>query len=74
MINGDFDPEYVFSHHPATPQKLADFEAIHMGAKQFAEVILVHVPECNDRLAVLRLLRESAMLACAAVALEGRLK
>ena len=74
MIHGDFDPEYVFSHHPATPQKLGDYDAIHTGAKQFAEVILEHVPECSDRLAVLRLLREAAMLACAAVALEGRLK
>ena len=74
MIHGDFDPEYVFSHHAATPQKLADYEALHIGAKKFAEVILAHVPECSDRLAVLRLLREAAMLACAAVALEGRLK
>jgi len=74
MNHGDFDPEYVFSHHSATPQKLADYEAIHGGAKHFAEVILEHVPECSDRLAVLRLLREASMLACAAVALEGRLK
>ena len=70
----DFDPEYVFSHHPSTPAKLADYEAIHVGAKAFAEVILAHVPECSDRLAVLRLLREASMLACAAVSLEGRLK
>jgi len=70
----DFDPEYVFSHHSATPKKLADYDAIHLGAKSFAEVILSHVPECTDRRAVLRLLREASMLACSAVALEGRLK
>jgi hypothetical protein len=74
MIHGDFDPEYVFSHHSPTPQKLVDYDAIHVGAKEFAKVILEHVPECSDRLAVLRLLREASMLACAAVALEGRLK
>lgn len=74
MTHGDFDPDYVFSHHAATPQKLADYEALHTGAKQFAQVILDHVPECSDRLAVLRLLREASMLACAAVSLEGRLK
>ncbi len=74
MSHGDFDPEYVFSHHPATPQKLADYAAIHEGAKRFAEVILDHVPECADRLAALRLLREASMLACAAVTLEGRLR
>ncbi len=74
MSRSEFEPEYVFSHHPATPKKLADYEAIHVGARQFADVILDHVPECSDRSAVLRLLREASMLACAAVSLEGRLK
>lgn len=74
MTHDNFDPEYVFSHHHATPQKLADFEAIHAGAKDFAKVILDHVPECADRLAVLQLLREASMLACSAVSLEGRFK
>ena len=74
MNTGNFDPEYVFSHHPATPQKLADYEAIHVGAREFAQVILDHVPDCSDRVATLRLLREASMLACAAVTLEGRLK
>ncbi len=74
MTQGNFDPDYVFSHHPATPEKLAHYDALHRGAKQFAQVILEHVPECSDRVAVLRLLREASMLACAAVTLEGRLK
>lgn len=69
-----FDPEYVFSHHHATPEKLAHYEAIHAGAKAFARVLIAHVPDCQDRLVALRLLRESSMLACAAVALDGRLK
>jgi hypothetical protein len=70
----DFDPDYVFSHHPATPAKLARYDAIHGGAKHFAKVVLENVPECSDRLAVLRLLREASMLACAAVSLDGRLR
>ena len=74
MPNESFDPEYVFSHHEATPAKLAHYEALHVGAKEFARVILEHVPDCTDRLAALRLLREASMLACAAVALDGRLK
>ena len=74
MIQGDFDPDYVFSHHHATPEKLATYEAIHAGAKQFARVILAQVPEGDDRVAVLQLLREASMLACSAVSLEGRLK
>ncbi len=74
MPHDSFDPEYVFSHHHATPEKLAHFAAIHESAKSFANVILKHVPECDDRLAVLRLLREASMLACSAVSLDGRLK
>ena len=74
MSHADFDPEYVFSHHSATPEKLARYEAIHAGAKSFAQVILDAVPEGTDRVAVLQLLREASMLACAAVSLDGRLK
>jgi hypothetical protein len=68
-----FDPEYVFSHHSATPAKLADYAAIHDGAKRFAEVILAHTPAGDDQASALRLLREATMMACASVALDGRL-
>ena len=74
MAHDKFDPDYVFSHHHATPQKLADYEAIHGAAKNFAKIVLERVPECEDRLLVLQLLREASMLACAAVTLEGKLK
>jgi len=74
MTHGEFNPDYVFSHHSATPDKLASYEAIHAGAKHFAQVILDRVPDCDDRVAVLQLLREASMLACAAVSLDGRLK
>jgi len=74
MRHPDFDPEYVFSHHQPTPTKLADHDAIHAGAKQFAQVILAHTPACSDQTAALRLLREAAMMANAAIALDGRLK
>jgi hypothetical protein len=74
MNHLEFDPEYVFSHHNPTPEKLADYEAIHAGAKRFAEVILAHTPASGDRNSALRLLREAAMMANAAIALDGRLK
>jgi hypothetical protein len=74
MTQADFDPEYVFSHHSATPEKLAHYDAIHDAAKHFAEVLLEHVPASSDRVAALRLLREASMMACAAVSLDGRLK
>ena len=74
MPSGDFDPEYVFSHHSATPAKLSQYEAIHTGAKKFAEVILENVPECADRASSLHLLPEASMVACADGSLDGRLK
>jgi hypothetical protein len=74
MAHPDFDPEYVFSHHNSTPEKLAHYDAIHAGAKRFAEIILANTPACSDRNAALRLLREAAMMANAAIALEGRLR
>lgn len=74
MTQSDFDPDYVFSHHQASPEKLAHYEAIHSSAKAFAKVVLEHAPACTDRNAALRLLREASMMACAAVSLEGRLK
>lgn len=74
MSQGDFDPDYVFSHHHATPEKLAHYDAIHAGARRFAEILLEHVPASTDRATALRLLREASMMACAAVSLDGRLK
>jgi hypothetical protein len=70
----EFDPEYVFSHHHATPEKLKQYEAVHAGAKAFARVIIDAVPEGADQRAVLQLLREASMLACSAISLDGRLK
>jgi len=70
----DFDPDYVFSHHSATPEKLSHYEAVHHAAKAFAQVILDRVPDSPDRDAVLHLLREASMLACSAISLDGRLK
>jgi predicted small integral membrane protein len=69
----DFDPDYVFSHHSATPEKLKQYEAIHESAKQFARVILENVPASSDRMGAIQLLREASMLACAAISLDGRL-
>jgi hypothetical protein len=74
MSQDDFDPKYVFEHHSPTPEKLGHFQALHEAARAFAEVILTHTPASEDRVAALRLLREAVMTACAAVALDGRLK
>jgi hypothetical protein len=73
MSHPDFDPAYVFSHHAPTPEKRVHFDAIHAAALAFAEVILAHTPRSSDQMAALRLLRESTMMANAAIALDGRL-
>jgi hypothetical protein len=72
--HAEFDPEYVFSHHPQSAEKLTHHDAIHAAAKRFAEVILSHTPPSRDQTAALGLLREAAMMANAAIALDGRLK
>ena len=74
MSQHDFDPTYVFEHHSPTPEKLAQYQALHEGARIFAQVLLKHTPPSEDQAAALRLLREATMTACAAVALDGRLK
>jgi hypothetical protein len=68
-----FDPDYVFSHHEASPAKLVAYDAIHAGAKRFAEIIIARTPAGEDQATALRLLRESTMIACASIALDGRL-
>jgi hypothetical protein len=72
MGHKNFDPEYVFHHHHASPEKVAKYNAIHAGAQAFAEVILAHTPEGSDQDSALRLLRETAMMANAAIGLDGR--
>jgi hypothetical protein len=74
MNRPEFDPEYVFTHHIPTPDKLVHYDAIHAAAKQFAEVILKNTPASEDQAAALRLLREATMTANAAIALDGRLR
>jgi hypothetical protein len=74
MSRAEFDPEYVFTHHVPTADKIVHYDAIHAAAKRFAEVILSHTPPSSDQTAALRLLRDATMTANAAVALDGRLK
>ena len=74
MKHPEFDPDYVFSHHVPTPEKVKHHDAVHEGAKKFAEIILAHTPPSSDQTAALRLLREATMMANAAIALDGRLR
>jgi hypothetical protein len=68
-----FDLDHVFSYHSPKDDQPAKYEAIRAAAKNFAKVVLVHTPECADQSAALRHIRDAAMTANAAVALDGRL-
>jgi len=72
MAKLPFDPDYVFSHHKPSPDKLQHYEAIHAAAQRFAEAILAHTPAGEDQSAVLRGIRQAMMLACSSVALDGK--
>jgi len=61
--------EDIFSYHNEE-WKIEHYQAIRQFAKAFAIIILEHTPDCADRAAALRKLRECVMTANAAVALQ----
>jgi citrate lyase beta subunit len=63
---------HVFSYHAPTEEQKHQYEVIRTAAKAFAAVIIENTPRCPDQTVALRKLRESVMIANAAVALEGR--
>ena len=65
--------DHVFSYHPPTPEQIPKYEALRQAAKDFASVIDRQVPECADKSAALRKVREAVMTANAAIALDGKL-
>jgi len=67
------DIEHVFKYHSPNPEQVVKYQVIRDHAKVFAHTILENVPECADRTAALRKLRECVMTANAAIALDGRL-
>lgn len=60
----------VFSYRPPKPGQPERYQAVRGKAGELAHVILDNVPDCADRSAALRLLREVVMTANAGIALE----
>lgn len=60
----------VFWHKP-TPVKVQQYEHIANACRDFMLVILRTAPECADRSAALRAVREARMWANSAIALES---
>jgi len=61
----------VFSYHAPEPGQPEKYEAVRSKARELAEAILEHTPNCADQQAAIRLLREAVMTANAAIALKG---
>lgn len=62
----------IFSYHPPEPGQAEKYDAIRRGALQFAETIIENTPASADQTVAIRKLRESVMVANAAVALKSR--
>ncbi len=62
----------VFAYHPPVGNQAQRHAAVKTAAHAFAEAILTLAPDCADRAAALRHVREAMMTASAAIALEPR--
>lgn len=61
----------VFTYHAPTGDQPAKYARIREAAKHFANVILEDVPDCADRQAAIRHVREGMMTANGAIATNG---
>jgi hypothetical protein len=61
-----------FSYHAPSPDQLPKYAAIRSAALAFANVINENVPDSADKSAAMRLIREAAMTANAAIACGGK--
>jgi len=64
------DVEATFTYHAPKPGQLPIYNGIRDKAKDFALYLIENVPNCADRTAAIRKLRECVMTANAAVAIN----
>jgi hypothetical protein len=57
-----------FTYHPPTSEQLVAYNTIREAAKIYAETVNKHVPDCADKTAAIRKIRDSVMAANLAVA------
>jgi hypothetical protein len=60
--------DHWFKYHTPTVGQISAYGEIREAAKRFAEVVNQHVPDCADKTAAMRKIRESVMAANLAVA------
>ena len=57
-----------FEHHVPTPEQIVAYKDIRQAAKIYAETVNKHVPDCADKTAAMRKIRESVMASNLALA------
>lgn len=58
-------------YHAPTPEKAVKYKGIADACYEFMGVVLENAPDCADRSAALRSIREARMWANSAIALDG---
>lgn len=69
MSQPDFDD--IFTYHPPSPEQLHRYNTIREAAKHLVIIIMHNAPDCEDRTAAIRKVREAVMTANSAIALDG---
>lgn len=65
--------EHFFTYHAPTPDSIEKLKTVRDAAKMLAKIINLSVPECADKNAAFRLLRETVMTANAGIVLNQKL-
>lgn len=68
----DFNVQHWFSNHPMDTEQAEKVDRVQKAAAAFAQVITNAAPNCADRTAALRKVREASMTANAAIACRGK--
>lgn len=72
-MDRSFDLDNIFNYHSPTTIQVVHYQKIREAAKAFAKVIIDNTPPSADQSDAIRKVREAAMTANAAIALEGKL-
>ena len=67
------DLDHIFRYHAPREEQVDKYESLRAAARLFAKTVLDNVPDCADRAAAIRHIREALMTANAGIALDGRL-
>lgn len=61
-----------FTYHAPNDEDLKNYNALRSAANLFANAINICVPDCADKTAAIRKVREAVMTANAAIACKGK--